>query len=195
MLFDPLVLFWDHTNPEQSINSAAGVVATFRRLIMAARQGCQDNFWSAGMLHHMNKEGTSFYGSVMIANHVRTLFELTKATDIPDEDYKFVKLTCKKSNSTNKTDSSWVFELDRETAAIYPREEFAWESEDERLAAIVRNAGSVTQTELKKLAKERGIENAQAIMGRWSGQPERMTELGITKGKHNRFELAVTVGD
>lgn len=189
VLFDPLVLFWDHSDERRSINSAAGVIATFIKLIDIARVNSEGASWSAGILHHMNKTGEQIYGSVMIANHVRTLFQMTPTEIPPDDDFKYATLEVVKSNSTNKKGTKYVFELDKETAAVYPRDSFAHEDPEQKLAAIVReNKDGITTTDLKARGLKLGLTNVAAILGQWRGQPEKMTKLGIRLGKYNRFE-------
>lgn len=188
VLFDPLVLFWDHGNEAHSINSAAGVIDTFTKLIGIARQHSEPGKWSAGMMHHMNKEGTQFYGSVMIANHVRTLFTLVPTPDPPDEASKYVTLECIKSNSTNKKGETYLFELDRETAAVYPRDALDWMTDEEKLAAMVHEEQEISVADLVKRAKERGISNPKALLGQWKGQPEKLAQHGVAFGRYGRLE-------
>lgn len=188
VLFDPLTLFWNHANIYESINSASGTISTFKKLIDVARVGHEvdSQRWSCGISHHISKAG-ELYGSVMIANHVRTLFTMTE-TQSPEGQH-WVDLTVSKTNATNKKGKIFTFSLDKESAAVYPVVDFGHMSIEERVAALVHDEKSVSATDIKKKFPATDIKD---ILDKWKAE-KGCSRLGVKLGKYGRYESATVM--
>lgn len=115
MMFDPLILFWDHSDDTTNINSASGTINTFRHMIGCAQHPDRKDFdeWSIGLLHHLSKAG-EVYGSAMIQAHLRTLFGLTRG------ETSSLEMEVLKVNGSNILGRKYAWSMEPVTGAVFP---------------------------------------------------------------------------
>lgn len=194
VVFDPLVLFWDHTDKESSITSAAGAVSTMRTLIQMVRNKSKHPF-SVAICHHLSKVG-EVYGSAILTANLRLVFNVTRQEGARTLDMKVLKV-----NGSDIKDKVYAIDLADETAAVYPSIPFEGESPEQKLAALIhsgRIAWDVPASKLIAAAMKTGEFSGADVLaaivtpdGVWhkdtSGSAERLAELGLRHMNHNRY--------
>lgn len=202
VMYDPFVLFMDHTDEQASINSAAGAINTMSLLIKTTKAGQDDIPFSAGMCHHMNKIG-EIYGSALIRAHLRVVFDVLKT-----EDPQTTLMKVSKVNSSPIMGKEWKIALADETAAVYPSEgeEFGEQTDEEKLATLLHTGAipwDVPQSKLisaaKKFAMFGDIDEREERLGNvlffWHkdqlGSVETLANLGLEHAKYGRFKPVV----
>lgn len=204
--YDPFVLFMDHSDPEASINSAAGAINTMGQIIKTTKAGQDDIPFSVGMAHHMNK-AHEIYGSALIRAHLRVVFDIL-ATEEPDKTLMKVS----KVNSSPIMGKKWDIALSENVAAVYPTTglEFAEQTHEERLATCLKN-GTVPwdQTVAKVVAAASKLamfgpvtdrrDRLEEILAQWHkdtpGSADRIEVLGLEHAKFGRFKPVAGVAD
>lgn len=195
VVFDPLILFWDHADKEASINSAGGSVTTMRRLLVMTRNG-QDNPFSAAICHHLSKEG-DVYGSAILTANLRLVFTVT-ATDGQ------VSMNVIKVNASNI--AGRVYPIDRSTdgsAAVYPGIPFEFESSIEQKLAGLIHSGKIDwdvpgsklidqAMQTSEFSSREALEKLITQKGVWhkgtKGSAEALAKLGLEHAHHNRYK-------
>lgn len=202
ILFDPLLSFWDDgERGEHGINTSRGALNTFRSLSRIASGGSV--LWSAGMLHHLNKEGSS-YGSVMLTNHSRACFDMRPETEGGGDDArKLARIELVKVNSSPKLGHEELYEFVGDHGSLWPTTLRFCGTHEEVLASLVidgtidsnMNTTAIVEACNGNLgfgadvpSRDRAI---KAVLGEWSKNEGPDPMLGITrlsKGRTSRYQ-------
>lgn len=199
IVYDPLTLFWDHSDAESDMFKAQGVARTFRTLIDISKAYCPvGETWSVGMLHHRNKEGT-MYGSVMIEAQSRLVFSMERDENASQLGLNRATLTCKKVNGLDLTDRSIDLDMDATAAAMWPISDFVRMTPEQRVARLITQGTvdwTLTPTELKNVLYKRvefGATRAERqkvvdrVFKKWGDATNGDLEIfGLRHGKYNR---------
>ncbi len=196
VVFDPLINFWDHSDKEANINSAAGAVNTMRLLMKMVRGSGQ---WSLGVCHHVSKEG-GIYGSAILTANLRIVLtvEMEKATGQ-------VQLKVVKVNGSNL--QGRIYEIDRSddgAAAVFPRIPFESVDPEQKLAALLHSGtidwdvpvSKLIESALKtsEFLRREAVEKIVTPKGVWhkgtAGSAERLAALGLEHAPRNRYKPA-----
>lgn len=195
VVFDPMVLFWDHTDKDSNINSAAGAVNTMRTLLRMVR-GESDRSFSVAVCHHISKQG-EVYGSAILTANLRLVFTVAV------QDSGAIGMKVVKVNSSNIAGK--VYEIDRSTdgaAAVYPSIPFEFESDiEQKLAGLIHSGAIIWDCPASKLIDQAmktsefsdraALEKLVTPNGVWhkgtAGSADRLAKLGLVHGKSNRY--------
>lgn len=195
VVFDPMVLFWDHTDKDSNINSAAGAVNTMRTLLRMVR-GEGDRSFSVAVCHHISKEG-EVYGSAILTANLRLVFTVAV------QETGAIGMKVVKVNSSNIAGK--VYEIDRSTdgsAAVYPSIPFEFEKDIEQKLAGLIHSGAINwdvpasklidqamktsefsdRSALEKLITPNGVWHKGTL-----DSIDRLAKLGLVHGKNNRY--------
>jgi len=201
-IFDPLIAFWSHEDDRTNVNSAGGVVKTFKEMIDAVRHPDREHRddWSLGMLHHTNKEG-GVYGSVMIQAHSRMLFSLTQ----PDPNESRVRLEVLKANGSNTRGRQYDWTTDPSSTAVYPVARLGDQTTSEKLAVAIHNGHLNWDQPLSKLEEKAKLlptigpnDDVTATLLTWHkstpGSAEVLRPLGLVHSPYNRYQPVLGFG-
>jgi len=138
VVWDPLVLLFDHSQDDKGINTAAGAIAVLTRLLEVSDQG---EHFSVGIVHHLNKTGTT-YGSAMLTAQCRTVLSFERVDDgTGDSARRLSKLELTKTNESAHLGWTEFYEL-TDHGAVWPTSRQFGGTDEELLARAIR-AGEV----------------------------------------------------
>lgn len=190
-IFDPLILFWDHSDDKSNINSANGTITTFGYMIDCARHPDrkEDDEWSAGILHHLGKSG-EVYGSAMIQAHLRVLFGLTRP-----EGGTSLELEVQKVNGSNIMGRKYGFSMEPITGAVYPERLMPSLSDHEKVARALHSGlldpNLAPKALIKAAAKLEFLgadpgKTVKRVLDDWESElPEH---LGLTREPYGKYK-------
>lgn len=190
-IFDPLILFWDHSDDKSNINSASGTITTFGYMIDCARHPDrkEDDEWSAGILHHLGKSG-EVYGSAMIQAHLRVLFGLTRP-----EGGTSLELEVQKVNGSNILGRRYSFSMEPVTGAVYPEQLLPSLSDHQKVARALHSGLLDWNLAPKALAKAAArleflgadpVKTVKQVLDDWESSLDE--SLGLTRQPYGKYK-------